>query len=412
MVSYLLSYLYKIAVTSVVIFIFFNGCLTIAIYQFFVTTIYHANAVERQIHLNRSKKSFIVLLVTILCLVAPSYVSITTENASIPKGTFRKDSSLQRIVSSLKRNSVIICNHQLYTDWIFLWWIAYTSRLAGNVIIMLKKSLESIPVLGYGMKNYNFIFMNRKWELDKVNLTNTLQDLDMDSRGIGKLSGNVPSNFTPEGIEEFSIPKSESGDGQMKWPYALILFPEGTNMSKNTRLRSDQYGAKVNRKPFSNVLLPRVTGLKFVLQKLVPSCECLYDVTLGYSGVTKGTYGEEIYNLRNVFLRGKAPKLVSIHLRAFQLSEIPYNDSEQFEKWVFDVWEEKDKLLDRYYKKGSFDLDSELNHTVTGLCQIAPLEVAAILVVPLIVSMLTSAMLTKLALLYFGRNNKTYSNYL
>lgn len=41
-------------------------------------------------------------------------------------------------------------------DWFYMWWILYTGNLHGSVYIMLKKSLQWIPLLGFGMKMYNF----------------------------------------------------------------------------------------------------------------------------------------------------------------------------------------------------------------------------------------------------------------
>lgn len=54
-------------------------------------------------------------------------------------------------------NSVLISNHQIYTDWLYLWFLTYTSKFGNSVFIILK-DLSKIPVLGYGMKNYNFYF--------------------------------------------------------------------------------------------------------------------------------------------------------------------------------------------------------------------------------------------------------------
>ncbi|AMD22026.1 HGL314Cp [Eremothecium sinecaudum] len=395
----LTSQLRKCLLSILVIFVFFEGCLTIIAYQMFVNAIWPAHTPERQKHLDRTKKSFIILLVTILATVAPSNIRICTDNNTIAKGTFRKDAKLGRIVSSLKQNSIIISNHQLYTDWVFLWWLTYTSGLAGSVIIMLKKSLESLPILGYGMKNYGFIFMNRKWYLDKTNLSDSLTGLDMNARGIGKLAGNFPTR-AEDGTERYRVKKYK--EGQIRWPYSLILFPEGTNMSPSTREKTKQYAAKVNCKPPKHVLLPHVTGLRFALQKLEGSCDCVYDVTVGYSGVTRDTYGEKIYQLNDVILKGKAPKIVDMYIRSFSLSDIPYNNEKEFDNWVHRVWEEKDLLMETYYEHGCFNLDPELNHTVMGKCEAARNEVIALLIIPVLASFLTLMALTKLALFYFA----------
>ncbi|AGO13504.1 AaceriACL173Cp [[Ashbya] aceris (nom. inval.)] len=400
---------HRTVLAALVTFVFIQGCVSLVIYQFSMKWLYRSNQIERQTHLDRSKKSFILLLVTIMTIVAPSYVRVTTDNASVAKGTFRRDRGQGRLRSRLESNSVVISNHQIYTDWVFLWWLAYTSGLAGRVYIMLKKSLAAIPVLGYGMKNYGFIFMNRRWNLDRIHLSNSLQRMDRDGRGIGPLAGHVPSRVSAEGEEEYGSEDSDASE--KKWPYMLILFPEGTNMSANTRERSNTYARKINVQPFENVLLPRSTGLRFALEKLAPSCECVYDVTIGYSGVKKTTYAEQIYDLQSIFLQGQGPKLVDVHIRTFKLSEIPYQEEKAFESWLYKVWGEKDKLLERYYQKGSFDLDPELTHTVSGLCEIDTAEVFLVMIVPMLILAAASFLFTKYAIQYFGKYSMTAAIY-
>ncbi|SCV03402.1 LAMI_0H07866g1_1 [Lachancea mirantina] len=368
----------KLAITIASVIIFILSSLSIVGYQFIANIVWKDEVVRRQTHLDRSKKIFILLLVTILRIVAPSRIRITTENKSIAKGTFMRDVQTGGITSKLARNSVIISNHQIYTDWVFLWWLTYTGNLAGNVYIMLKKSLESIPIMGYGMKNYKFIFMNRRWEKDKVNMANRFEEMDLNARGIGSLAQKTNSEIS-----------------QIHWPYSLILFPEGTNLSANTRSKSDFYAEKINRTFLKNVLLPRITGLRFSLLCLRESCEVVYDATIGYSGVKKDEYGQDIYRLGNIFLRGQAPKIVDIHLRAFKLSEIPIDDDEMFTEWLFRVWREKDELLDTFYAKGSFDLDPDLNHTVVGWCTIKTSEMLLIVTLPLLLAFMVVYSISK-----------------
>ncbi|CDO92300.1 unnamed protein product [Kluyveromyces dobzhanskii CBS 2104] len=332
--------------------------------------------------MNLTKKRFILLLVTILSIVAPSTVRITTENASIPKGTIFMNHQQGRLMSKAHPNAVVIANHQIYTDWVFLWWLAYVSDLAGSVYIMLKKSLASIPLLGTGMKNYNFIFMNRKWDQDKINLANKLDEMDLNARGVGRINGNSPISGTEQGKYVWDESKVQNTDN--KWPYWFILFPEGTNLSAGTRAKNKEFAEKSGLSSFQHVLLPRTTGLQFCLQKLQKSCDFVYDVTIAYSGVKANEYGQDIYRLGNILLKGKAPKLVDIYVRAIKLEDIPLYDNDKFHDWLFQVWKEKDELLDKYYKTESFQLDPELNYSVTGPCKVSILSVASILLFPVL----------------------------
>ncbi|CDH10295.1 uncharacterized protein ZBAI_02080 [Zygosaccharomyces bailii ISA1307] len=346
------------------VLVFFLTCFCITITQLSILLFYRSSPAKLKYFMDLTKEGFISLLITILRVIAPSSVRITTDSNSIPKGTFFKDLKTGRISSHLSSKSVIIANHQIYTDWVFLWWLTSTADLAGRVYIMLKKSLESLPVLAFGMKNYKFIFMSRKWELDRLTLHNSLGAIDANSRGVGPASDAPPLKEDSNG--EIHWDTKNTNDREKYWPYTLILFPEGTNMSPNTRQRSAKFASKIGKTPFENVLLPHVTGLRYSLMQLKPSLDVLYDVTIGYSGVGKEEYGEAIYRLPNVIFRGQSPRLVDMYIRAYKLDEIPLDNEEDFSDWLYEVWKEKDQLLNTYYAKGSFGLDPEPDHTVIG----------------------------------------------
>lgn len=343
--------------------VFIINVLVLCCIQLFARFIfYSSNPIKYQHLIDWTKKHFLIILTAIFKLAAPSAVRITTDTNTIPKGTFWLDNG--RISSKLYQNIVVICNHQIYTDWVYLWWLAYVANMGGRVFIMLKKSLRSIPLLGYGMSNFRFLFMNRKWIHDRINLFNNLNELNANAQNCGPLNKMKPILTDNDGIIHW--PDLTDKDKPIKngWPYNFILFPEGTNLTANTRNKTEIYAKKVGKKTFKNVLLPRSTGLRFSLQTLRKTLDNLYDVTIAYSGVSSDSYSADNYSLRNMFLRAKYPKLVDIHIRAFKIDDIPLDNEEEFETWLYKVWEEKDQLLDEYYKTNSFNLDPNTCETV------------------------------------------------
>lgn len=128
--------------------------------------------------------------------------------------------------------------------------MGYTAGMHGHVYIVLKESLKKIPLLGWGMQFSQFIFLKRKWEMDKACLANHLQNL------------NNASN-----------------------PMWLILFPEGTNLAPCTRERSRRWAVKHNIDDLQHQLLPRSTGLLFCLQELRKTVDFVYDCTIAYEGI-------------------------------------------------------------------------------------------------------------------------------
>ncbi|KAF2172391.1 hypothetical protein M409DRAFT_17625 [Zasmidium cellare ATCC 36951] len=69
----------------------------------------------------------------------------------------------------------------------------------------------------------------------------------------------------------------------------------------------------------------------------------MYNSTIGYKGVPPGEYGQDIYGLKNIFA----------------IKGTPYNDSERFDRWLFQRGAEKDRLLKHFQKHGCFPADPD-----------------------------------------------------
>lgn len=228
----------------------------------------------------------------------------------------RKDGSLQ---CNFADRMVLMANHQLYTDWLYLWWIAYTNNMHGFIYIILKESLKNIPIIGWGAQFYNFIFLSRKWEQDERTFKKHLAKLN------------------------------KKGD-----PMWLIIFPEGTNLSPTTREKSKKWAEKNGLQDMKHQLLPRSTGLKFCLNELKDTTEWLYDCTIAYEGIPPGQYGQDIFTLRSSFFEGRPPKSVNMHWRRFRLADIPYENTHAFEVWLRNRWREKDYMLEYFNRNNRF----------------------------------------------------------
>lgn len=130
----------------------------------------------------------------------------------------------------------------------------------GHIYIILKESLKHIPIVGWGMRFYGFIFMTRKMATDQPRLAYRL----------GKLK------------EVHSGPLSGASGLDPMW---LLLFPEGTNASDNGRAKSAKWAEKIGVKDMEHTLLPRSTGSYFCLNELKGTVDYVYDCTMVYGGV-------------------------------------------------------------------------------------------------------------------------------
>lgn len=240
------------------------------------------------------------------------------------------------VVCNFPHRMILIANHQIYTDWLYLWWIGYTAGMHGRIYVVLKESLKRIPVIGWGMQFAQFIFLKRKWEMDKLRLAAHLQ--------------------------KFNKPKD---------PMWLMMFPEGTNLAPSTREASKAWADKNGIKDMQHTLLPRSTGLHFILQELSKTVDYVYDCTIAYEGVPRGEFAQDIFTVGASYFGGRPPKSVNMYWRRFAISSIPLDDTKKFELWLRQRWVEKDKFIEDYYRHGKFPADEgvskdEKDQTIRG----------------------------------------------
>ena len=86
---------------------------------------------------------------------------------------------------------------------------------------------------GWTMQMSRFLYLSRRWILDEPRIRRMLQLLATTSK-----------------------------------PFQLVLFPEGTNLSPQTKKRSDQFAEKNNLAKYEHVLHPRTTGFAFMVQQM------------------------------------------------------------------------------------------------------------------------------------------------
>jgi lysocardiolipin and lysophospholipid acyltransferase len=213
--------------------------------------------------------------------------------------------------------------------------------------------MRKIPVLGHGMDFFSWIFLNRNWESDKVEL----------ERSIDRLSHS-----------------------EKQKPMWLLLFPEGTNLSKRSLAISSKWAEKHGLPQSDLILLPRTRGLRVCLERLAGSVDWLYDCTMAYEGLPyvypiislrqqrllttlhrRGVDGQDIVNLRSLYVKGEKAPLTHAHYRRFAVREIPLHDSEAFDAWLYERWAEKEKLLAHFQMHDRFPAEEGYHLTCIRL---------------------------------------------
>ncbi|KAI9660325.1 MAG: hypothetical protein M1821_009675 [Bathelium mastoideum] len=320
---------------------FLSGSFAISASQFLGAPLKLVDPEFYKSYMASTKESFAVLVTTMTQWWSPTIVRVSGDSSMRGQLYRVKDGTLK---CNFTNRLVLMANHQLYTDWLYLWWIAYTNGMHGRIFIILKESIKKIPIFGWAAQFYNFIFLSRNWETDRPQMERQLRGL------------NKPFD-----------------------PMWLVIFPEGTNLSKSTRESSKRWADKNGLEDMKHQLLPRSTGLQFCLQELRTTTSWLYDCTIGYEGIPKGEYGQDIYTLRSSFFEGRPPKSVNMHWRRFYIPDIPIDDKKKFDVWLRNRWREKDYLLEHFYRTGRFPADEKwilkegsVNSSNSGATRIAP----------------------------------------
>ncbi|KAK4128013.1 acyltransferase-domain-containing protein [Parathielavia appendiculata] len=278
-------------------------------------------------YMSLTKRSFGVMITTMTQWWGPTTIRISGD-ASVAGQIRKTEDGLVEFL--FPERMIMIANHQIYTDWLYLWWVGYANvpKMHGSLYIILKESLKYIPIVGPGMMFYGFIFMSRKMAVDQPRLAHRLTKLKT-------------KHTAPDGKKYLD-------------PMWLLLFPEGTNASANGRKKSSTWAAKVGVKDPEHVLLPRSTGIYYCLNELKGTLDYVYDCTVAYEGVGRGKFGETIFTLSSTYIRGQPPKSVNFYWRRFRIADIPLDNQEEFDVWLRERWYEKDAFMEQYLSTGRF----------------------------------------------------------
>ncbi|KAJ3076727.1 hypothetical protein HDU98_000606 [Podochytrium sp. JEL0797] len=264
---------------------------------------------------------------------------------------------------------VVMSNHQTLLDWVYLWLATWHRGKQGSLRIMLKDSIQWVPVFGWGMYFFSFVYMSRNWAKDERDLLHRLPMIRDNCLGY----------------------------------YWLLLFPEGTIISPSTLEKARGFIAAaqkpipalaqskklVDGEPISNVvdnvasaakapmdgytptrvLIPRYKALFTCLQQFTSAppkrrMQSLLDVTMAYEpncDVTQHVYPEKVYSPKNVYLpnhaAGRAPPTrVHIGIEVVKekewIASVKGGDEKRFDAWLQKRWRGKEEVLQRFQETG------------------------------------------------------------
>ncbi|MBW1810764.1 MAG: acyltransferase [Deltaproteobacteria bacterium] len=207
-----------------------------------------------------------------------------------------------------KENAIVVANHQQMPDITFLMFFAREKQRLGDLKWVVKDAIKYVPGVGWGMLFLDCIFVKRDWAKDQASIERVFSKF---------MEGNIPI-----------------------W---LVSFVEGTRFTPAKREEGRKYAQKRGIALPRNVLLPRTKGFAASVQGLRDHLDAVYDVTIGYK--------EGVPSLWQYTLGFS--RVAHLHVRRYPIEDLP-GSSEELADWLFSRNTEKDKLLEEFYKTGSF----------------------------------------------------------
>ncbi|XP_065662184.1 lysocardiolipin acyltransferase 1 isoform X2 [Hydra vulgaris] len=209
------------------------------------------------------------------------------------------------------KSALIVMNHRCRLDWMFYWMVHLRTGRLGNEKIIMRGDLKNMVGFGWCMQNVMYFFLQRRWDLDHIYLDRML-------------------NYFID----------------INYPLQLFIFPEGTNMCKRGKSKSDSFAEKNGLPIYQYVLHPHVKGFNYLVQKLRGKViDSIHDVTIGYP--KNLCYGEKD------LITGNFPLEIHVHFKSYKISDIPI-DSDSLDEWCKKIWLEKEERLKKFYENGEF----------------------------------------------------------
>ncbi|XP_043474083.1 lysocardiolipin acyltransferase 1-like [Leptopilina heterotoma] len=213
-------------------------------------------------------------------------------------------------------SAILVMNHRTRVDWNFLWGAMYQACLphiaAHKLKFILKDPIRHIPGPGWIMQMNSFLYITRRWEVDQGRLSRSLDYLiDLRRRT------------------------------------QLLIFPEGTDLTRSSREKSDKYAAEHGLPTYNYTLHPKTTGFTYLARHLQKSnyLDSVYDLTIGYP--------DRIPQSEIDLVTGKMPDEIHFHVKRIDISDLPENEV-HLRNWLEKRWLLKEEILKQFAEKKSF----------------------------------------------------------
>jgi 1-acyl-sn-glycerol-3-phosphate acyltransferase len=200
-------------------------------------------------------------------------------------------------------------NHQSWVDIFVLQHLL--NRKIPFLKFLLKKELIYVPFMGLAWWALDFPFM-RRYSPEYLKKHPEMRGRDLET--------------TRKACEKFSL-----------IPTSVMNFPEGTRFSKAKHDRQQS--------PFHFLLKPKVGGIALSLSTMGDKFQSLLNVTIVYPDGAPGFWDFLCGRVRRIIVRMQQLPIPQHFIGADYENNAECRDA--FQKWLYQVWTEKDNLIRR-----------------------------------------------------------------
>ncbi|XP_045215151.2 lysocardiolipin acyltransferase 1-like [Mercenaria mercenaria] len=222
---------------------------------------------------------------------------------------------IQGDVRKLSKNrcSLIIMNHRTRLDWLLYFSVQARYGSLRRFKIALKDEIRHVPGAGWAMQATQFLFLKRKWQIDKNRVDITLKKFKQNSL-----------------------------------PPQLLFFPEGTDFRGMSRQKSRDYAKKNELEDYEYVLHPRTLGFTSVVNNMKEynNLDQIVDATVSYPRTMLQNETE--------LVTGKIPREVVFTIHCYDLDQVPTENEPKLIRWLEDRWQEKEEFLRCFYENKEY----------------------------------------------------------
>jgi len=208
-----------------------------------------------------------------------------------------------------KTSYFVICNHQSWMDIVVLQHVF--NRKIPLLRFFLKKQLLFFPILGFAFWALDFPFV-RRYSAETLKAQPKLRNRDRES--VRKRCQRLK-----------------------KTPVSILNFLEGTRYCPEKH--------KKQRSPYHHLLKPKVGGLALALEAMGEQFSVILDVTIVFPPGPTTLWDLLTERIHHIVVRVSKYEIPTEFLQSHSMDDPVYR--EQIKKWVTEIWERKDQLIEQ-----------------------------------------------------------------